>query len=310
MVVPAYRGNEQLGYVFVNSDYVNSTGYSGKPIHLVIALDMQAVIRNVILVEHHEPIVLIGIPEKSIVAVLDKYIGMNIAVLAGGLGDDHQVDTMSGATVTIMVMDDTIIRSSIKVARAHGLGGLKPESRQTGPSYVVNQALDEKLDWFSLISDGSMRRLKITLAQINQAFEDLGNIPAADRPETGAPNDIFIELYAAPVSVPTIGRNLLGEAEYENLKRRLEPGQQAILLAGDGRYSFKGSGYVRGGIFDRFQLIQGDTSVRFHDSHHKRLRRIAADGARQFKDVDLFRIPAEWLFYWLRLSSVMVVPRW
>jgi len=292
-VVAAFKGDEQIGFVFVNSDYVNSTGYSGKPIHLVIALDMQAVIRNVILVEHHEPIVLIGIPEKDIVAVLDKYIGMNIAVLAGGLGDDHQVDAMSGATVTIMVMDDTIIRSSIKVARAYGLGGLKPERKQAGPSYVVNQALDEKLDWFSLISDGTMRRLKITLAQINQEFEDLGNIPAADRPEEGEPNDIFIELYAAPVSVPMIGRNLLGDAEYENLKKRLEPGQQAILLAGDGRYSFKGSGYVRGGIFDRFQLIQGDISVRFHDSHHKRLRRIAADGARQFKDVDLFRIPAD-----------------
>jgi len=52
---------------------------------MVIALDMQVVIRNVILVEHHEPIVLIGIPEKDIAAVLDKYIGMNIALLAGGL---------------------------------------------------------------------------------------------------------------------------------------------------------------------------------------------------------------------------------
>jgi NosR/NirI family nitrous oxide reductase transcriptional regulator len=84
-VVAAYKGDAQIGYVFVNSDYVNSTGYSGKPIHLVIAIDKQAVIRNVILVEHHEPIVLIGIPEKDIVAVLDKYTGMNIVCLSGAL---------------------------------------------------------------------------------------------------------------------------------------------------------------------------------------------------------------------------------
>jgi len=43
-------------------------------------------------------------------------------------------------------------------------------------------------------------------------------------------------------------------------------------------------------------LIQGDTSVRFHDYHHKRLRRIAADGAIDFKDVDLFRIPTDLAF--------------
>ena len=64
-------------------------------------------------------------------------------------------------------------------------------------------------------------------------------------------------------------------------------------MAGDGRYSFKGSGYVRGGIFDRFQLIQGDTLIRFHDYEHKRLRKIVADGAPDLKDVDLFIIPLD-----------------
>lgn len=292
-VVAAFNGNEQLGYVFVNSDYVNSTGYSGKPIHMVIAIDMQAVIRNVILVEHHEPIVLIGIPEKRIVEVLDAYVGMNVGVFASSLENDHQVDAVSGATVTIMVMDDTIIRSSIKVARAYGLAGLKPERKATGPVYVVNLDLDKKKDWISLISDGSVRRLKLTLADINSAFEKSGNIPAIDQPEEGPADESFIELYAGLVSVPSIGRSMLGEAEYSNLKRKLQPGQQAIMLAANGRYSFKGSGYVRGGIFGRFQLIQGDISVRFHDYHHKRLRRIAADGATDFQDTDLFRIPPE-----------------
>ena len=292
-VVPAFNGDEQVGYVYVNSDFVNSTGYSGKPIHLLVAIDMHAIIRNVLLVEHHEPIVLIGIPEESIVGVLDDYIGRDITQLAAGIEDDLQVDAISGATVTIMVMDDTILRSALKVARAKRLGGLKPERVESGPQYVINQTLDTVRDWIDLISDGSVRRLKITLAEVNNAFENTGNIPAADRPEQGPPDEVFIELYAAPVSVPSLGRSLLGDAEYENLQRRLEPGQQAILLAANGRYSFKGSGYVRGGIFDRFHLVQGDTSVRFHDKHHKRLRHIAAAGATEFKDVDLFRIPAE-----------------
>lgn len=290
---PVFKGDEQVGYVFVNSDYVNSTGYSGKPIHMVISVDMQSIIHKVLLVEHHEPIVLIGIPEKRIVSILDKYTGLNLSDFASGIEQDHQMDAMSGATVTVMVMDDTIIHSGIKVSRTYGLGGLKPEKKKSGPSYELKADLDTVQDWISLISDGSVRRLKITLGQINQAFEKTNNIPAIDQAEEGESSEIFIELYAGLVSAPSIGRSMLGEAEYKNLLKRLKPGEQAIMLAGKGRYSFKGSGYVRGGIFDRFQIIQGDTSIRFHDRFHKRLRRIAADGAPEFVDVDLFRVPAE-----------------
>ena len=50
---------------------------------------------------------------------------------------------------------------------------------------------------------------------------------------------------------------------------------------------------MRGGIFDRIQLIQGDNSVRFFDRQHRRLGAIAADGAPSFKEIDLFKIPAD-----------------
>ena len=44
-------------------------------------------------------------------------------------------------------------------------------------------------------------------------------------------------------------------------------------MVGRGLYSFKGSGYVRGGIFDRIVLIQDDVSVRFRDRDHRRRSR-------------------------------------
>jgi NosR/NirI family nitrous oxide reductase transcriptional regulator len=40
LVAAAFSGDEQLGFVFLNSDIVNATGYSGKPIHVLIAMDM------------------------------------------------------------------------------------------------------------------------------------------------------------------------------------------------------------------------------------------------------------------------------
>ena len=295
LVAPVFKQGQPLGFVFLTSDFVKTTGYSGKPIHQLVAIDMQGIIRKVLLVEHHEPIVLIGIPEKRIIAVLKDYEGLDVGKLVRGT-QHHDVDIVTGATVTVMVMDDNILRSAIKVARHYGLSGLEAVRAQIGPVASINPEINTIEDWLGLVSEGSVRRLKITLRQINQAFRDSGNPLALDFPEEGEDDEVFIELYAAVVSIPAIGRSLLGENEYRNLEKKLQPGEQAILLAGDGRFSFKGSGYVRGGIFDRFQIIQGDTSIRFHDRYHKRLRKLAAGGAPELKDVDLFRTPADLKF--------------
>ena len=53
---------------------------------------------------------------------------------------------------------------------------------------------------------------------------------------------------------------------------------------------------MRGGIFDRFQVIQGDESLRFRDRDHKRLGAVDAPGAPRFKDVDLFVVPEGQVF--------------
>ena len=166
LVAPAYQQGQQLGFVFLTSDFMNTTGYSGKPIHQLVAMDMQGVIRKVLLVEHHEPIVLIGIPEKRITAVLKDYEGLDVGELVRGT-QEHNIDIVTGATVTVMVMDDTILLSAIKVARVYGLSGLRVERKPSGPVASVNQDLSETEDWLGLVSDGSVRRLKITLQQIN-----------------------------------------------------------------------------------------------------------------------------------------------
>ncbi len=61
-VAPVLRGSETVAWAFLTSDFVGTTGYSGKPIHVVAAIDADAVLTGVELVKHSEPIVLIGIP--------------------------------------------------------------------------------------------------------------------------------------------------------------------------------------------------------------------------------------------------------
>ncbi len=134
-----------------------------------------------------------------------------------------------------------------------------------------------------------MRRLKLTVGEINAAFEKTGNPKAIKRPERGQSEGVFIELFAASLAVPAIAKSLLGDAEYADLQKKLKPGEGAFLLMGNGPFSFKGSGYVRGGIFDRIQLVQDQASVRFRDRGHKRLGRVLAHGAPRFRELGIFK---------------------
>ncbi|WP_245926782.1 NosR/NirI family protein [Breoghania corrubedonensis] len=292
-VVPALKGGTVVGWVFLTSDFVSTTGYSGKPIHTLVGIDQDAVLTGVRLVKHSEPIVLIGIPDSKIKAVTAKYAGLDLKAEAAAGGSAHDLDIISGATVTIMVIDDSIVRSGLKVARALGLGGLKEKTIAAGPVKIVDPDKREISDWQTLTGDGSVRRLSVDVAQINEAFRAQGDPKAIARPEPGPDTDTYIDMYLALVDVPSIGLSLLGEADYRNLMSRLKEGDHAIAVMGRGRYSFKGSGYVRGGIFDRIHLIQDDVAVRFHDRQHARISQIVADGAPAFTEMDLFVIPAD-----------------
>lgn len=292
-VVPLLKGGETIGWAFLTSDFVSTTGYSGKPIHIVAAVDLSAVVTGVRLVEHAEPIVLIGIPEHRIKALTERYAGLDLKIEAAAGGTGHDLDIISGATVTVVVIDDSIVRAGIKVARALGLGGLGIKSEVAGPTYEVDPSIRDPRSWQELSLEGAVSRLSLDVGQINQAFADSGDAKAAKRPEQGDGSETFIDLYAAPASVPAIGLSILGEAEFQNLQADLEEGEHSIVVAGRGRYSFKGSGYVRGGVFDRIHLIQGDLSVRFRDRQHRRLGTVAAAGAPSFSELDLFTIPAD-----------------
>ncbi|NKO00915.1 regulatory protein NosR, partial [Weissella cibaria] len=148
---------------------------------------------------------------------------------------------------------------------------LTAEKKDVSEKVVLKDGPVETRSWEDLVGDGSVRRMSLTVGEVTRAFEQSGQMAAAQNVEDPDPNASFIDLYVAQVSVPTIGKSLLGEREYRNLQKRLKDGQQAFLVMGSGLYSFKGSGYVRGGVFDRLQLVQGDRSVRFRDRHHKRL---------------------------------------
>ena len=288
-VAAALRGEDVVGHVYLTSDFVNTAGYSGKPIHTLVGLDREGTIVGAKLVEHHEPIVLIGIPEQRIEDYLAGLVGFNPLQAARRGEAAPEVDIVSGATVTVLVIGDTIFRSAGRVARRLLEG--PPAAATAAQPRTVDPDGGQVTDWPNLVDNGAVRRLQITVATVNEAFERSGNRKAAGRPEKGAPEETFIDLYVALVSQPAIGRSLLGDVGYEQLAARLAPDQAAILVMGGGRYSFKGSGYVRGGVFDRIEVTQGTELIRFRDRQHERVASVAAAGAPFFNEIALFLVP-------------------
>src|SRR5690625_4938191 len=293
VVAPVYAGDELRGYAFLNSQYVNADGYSSKPIHIVVGIDLEGTITGLDLVFHSEPIVLIGISEQRVIDYMEPFIGYNPvkSMMAGeGLPD---TDIVSSATVTVLVMGESIVRSTVRVVQALGLAG---DSSTASQQVEIDRDAGDVLSWQALLDSGAVSQLTLTVGDINEAFEQTGNEAAIKRPEPGEPDDTFIELWGALVSHPAIGKSLLGEREYDALANQLEPGQHALLIAGRGTYSFKGSGYVRGGIFDRIELDQGVETVRFRDYQHQRMGAIEAEGAPRIQEIGVFTLDDDTAF--------------
>ena len=175
-VAPILSGGTEVGHVFITSDFVGTTGYSGKPIHVAVALDAKAHVLGVALVKHSEPVVLIGIPEAEVRKMIVGYVGLDLTA-----GEGPAPDIISGATVTVMVIDDSIVRSGIKVARALGLGGLTPEA-DTAPRAEIDPEATAPEGWQALEGDGTIRKLSLDVGQVNAAFAALPDPRVGEHP--------------------------------------------------------------------------------------------------------------------------------
>lgn len=155
-IIPVLKDADIVGYTFLNTDFVSAIGYSGKPIVVIIAMGKDGIVSAARLLDHAEPIILSGIPEQKIIDFIAGYNGIDIITLAQEKGGEPPpVDIVSGATVTVMVIDDSIKRAAVRAAAALGLRGLK--SRSTTPrvkkSLVPGETTIE--DWQTLVGDGS-----------------------------------------------------------------------------------------------------------------------------------------------------------
>lgn len=120
-----YQKEKIIGYAFETNDIVRIPAYSGEPVNMLVAIDSKGTYLGAKVLEHHEPIILAGIPETKLWAFTDQYTGLDLRdrLKVGGnaKGDVIHLDGLSGATVTVMVMNVAITKTATIVARSLGI---------------------------------------------------------------------------------------------------------------------------------------------------------------------------------------------
>lgn len=277
----------RVGWVALSNELVDVPAYSGKPVVVLFGLDESATITGARVVHHAEPILLAGIPETQLTGFVAWYVGhradesisVGQATRRGGAvtvtrevdGEAQPqvfaaVDVISGATVTALAANRTILDAARRVGREVGI--LEAEYALRG-RFV---AYGEPWSWARMEAEGVFGRLTVTQ-------EDMGLPPRAEP---------FVDLWFTIADAPAIGRGLLATGDYEHLVAQLEPGQHLLVVLGRGTNSFKGSAFVRGGIFDRVRVQQGLEEVQFRDTDYQNLGRVAAPDAPRFREGAVF----------------------
>ncbi len=271
----ANTNKKLLGYVMLSTDITDTPAYSGKPVVTLIGMDIQGRYVGVKVLKHSEPILLLGIPEKALIGFNNQYLGKSAKdqMEVGPSRPDENVlglDAISGATVTVIAQNQVMQLSGSAVARQVGI--VEPTLREPARYAVKNKAYS----WADLVAMGSVQRLQVKPKQVGLD----GSEP-------------FIELWFGDLNHPDLALSLLGKQGSENLHSRLNKGDHAFfVIRTAGQESFKGSGFVRGGIYDRVQVKQGAESFTFRDLDALNLYGIEAVGAPESTESSIFIIRA------------------
>ncbi len=298
---PIFKQNgtatELVGYAFESVDMAPIPGFAGVPMNLLVTIDPQGTFIDVVVLSHHEPVFLDGLGEAPLLQFASQYKGLS---LKQNLTIDSKVkrerapdaanaylDGVSKATASVRILNQSVLSAALKVARKK-LGfaqGRDPDRiARVKPDYFEKLKLREMLD------QGLIKHLVLTNRDVDKLFagsagEGLDDGALAD------PNGVFIDLYLAQVSVPSIGRNLLTPESWSKLQGRLDPGDHAMLVMSRGRYGVIADDFIRGGITDRIVLKQDKLPIDMRDLDMD--MKLAEPASLDVSSVAVFRVIAQ-----------------
>jgi NosR/NirI family nitrous oxide reductase transcriptional regulator len=258
---------ELKGYAFESLDFEPVRGYSGKPIDVLVAMDLTGAFIDLRLVDHKEPFFNNPTGTKRLGVFTAQYTDLTLQHVvrihdyrSQTRRDDQSADLqgVNHGTVTTKAIDRSIFGSAAKVAVAKLDASISASAaarrRSTRESF-------QPLSWDDLLWRGMVQTTIITPADIRKAYSDIKQ-PGGGKLDGMADNSAALTLNVALLGIPSIGRNLLdGEGwRYLNTSRRKS---QALLVTESGPLSTATDDALRVPDDAPFVLRQNGKPIKF-----------------------------------------------
>lgn len=293
-VYPVYQLHELLGYAYESEDLSRLQGFAGKPISMLIGLDTRGRFTGVRILNHHEPVFLHGLGEEPLFEFISQYKDRSlteqiiVSTSSNRSAKDSEgnvvvFDGVSKATVSVLIINDTILSSALKVAREK-LEGFSQEAPTRARSDFY-----QSLPWSELIERGYIGHFRLSPGQFEQRTgRSLSDYPEMPQPE---PDEPFTELFFGYINSPMVGRNLLGDEGFSQLKERIGPEAQVMAVMSRGLYPHLSDDFTPGSSPDRLGLQQNNLAVEIRDINvFDQTIRLNADGMPDMDMKTLFRV--------------------
>lgn len=272
-----------VAYVFESIDISPLPGFEGTPMNFLISIDRKGNFMGVEVLQQREPVFtfrdLGGLGDTPLREFIAQYAGKSLnqpfvialdaarnhTGLAGKSVGHATLDGIAKATTSVRIVNQTVLTSALAVARAK-LGF--SERRESGPAARPIPEMQEKHTVAELLEQGMIGRLRLSNAEIERRFAGTDGAQA-DPEGLAAPDEAFVDLYVAYLNAPTIGRAILGDAQYEAVMARNFDHRQLWWIASAGRFQITGEDFTPGTQSPFIALSQDGGFVDFRDQGYE-----------------------------------------
>ena len=257
--IAVYEGDKVVAYLFSTLDIVAAPGYSAVPFDVIAGVDLGGRITGAKVVSHKESYIVHDTLRQRL---LDTFLAREAGrPLRGTPANALPPDYVAGATISARAMRGAVLATASLVLRAR-VG----QAAVTVPTLDVESYSAKSLD--ELLAEGALVRRRVTSGEVAAALAEAGASNAKLDVSLRKTDDVYvyIDLITGLFTPRAIGANLIGVPRFEEYKRGLASGAQAIFVASDGPYDFLGTKYFRdseGRRFDRLRLVQDGRTFGF-----------------------------------------------
>jgi transcriptional regulator of nitric oxide reductase len=282
--IAVYEGGKAVAYLFSTLDIIAPRGYSTTPFDVIAGVDLGGHITGAKVVFHNEPHIFDDVRRKRL---LDTFLAREAGRPLRGDANVPPPDFVAGATVSARAM-----RAAVRITAGLVLGARVARTAVTAPAPAVESF--RLASWDALLAKGAVVRRRVTAGEVAAALARAGASDAKLDVPLGKSEDLYIEFAAALFTLPAIGGNLIGLLNFEDYKRALPNGAQAIFVASGGPYDFLGKKFFldsEGRRFDRLRVVQDGQTFGFVQDDY-RWTSLTAEGVRGVQNAGLFTLPA------------------